>query len=109
MPDSDWIEVGDSPTVRTRIRFQECADGSVDMTIWQAPRDLGTFLAQLKAESDAAERNGWRDGAIVGRVPDALYYTSGLAQARYQNDKAWIAKFFNDSDHRDLRVKQGRL
>lgn len=109
MLDTGWIRVGDSPTVRTFVRLTDCPDGSQDFEIIQQAVGVEDFLAQLKAERDAAETNGWRDGAIIGRVPDAMYYTSGLAQARYQNDKPWLAKFWNDSDHRNLRIKEGRV
>jgi len=107
--DADWFEIGDSPTVCTEVRFRDCADGSVDLEIRQRPRDLQAFLDNMKAERELIEARGWKDGAIVGRVPDAYYHTSGMAKARLENDQAWIKRFYNDPDHRNLRLKEGRL
>jgi len=107
--DTDWFEVGDSPVVRTEIRLRECADGSTDLDIRQSPRDLQVFLDQLAAERDLTDQRGWKDGAVIGRVPDAYYHSSGMARARLENDQAWIKKFYNDPDHARLRLKTGRL
>jgi hypothetical protein len=51
----------------------------------------------------------WGDGAVVGRVPLNLYYSSGLAEANRQRDKKFIAKFWNDPNHSRLRIKGGTV
>jgi len=107
--DTDWMEIGDSPTVRTEVRFRDCADGSVDLDIRQSPRDLQAFLDQLAAERELTEARGWKDGAVIGRVPDAYYYRSGLAQASKEGDIKYVKNFWNDADHARLRLKTGRV
>lgn len=107
--DTDWFEVGDSPVVRTEVRLRECADGSTDLDIRQSPRDLQTFLDQLADERELTEARGWKDGAVIGRVPDAYYYRSGLAQASKEGDTRYIKNFWNDPDHARLRLKTGSV
>lgn len=51
----------------------------------------------------------WGDGAVIGRVPLNLYYSSGLAEASRQRDKKFIARFWDNLDHRRLRIKSGSI
>jgi hypothetical protein len=51
----------------------------------------------------------WGDGQIAARIPLNLYFSSGFAEARKQNDKKWIKRFLNDSDNRKFRTFNGKV
>jgi hypothetical protein len=100
-----WYLVADNPTVTTYNMVQ--ADGSI--RVRQVIKDPDALVDQIAAERAAVEGKGWGDGRIIGRVPDALYHSSGLAQAAMQGDWRFRKKFWEDPDHARLRIMPGKL
>lgn len=106
---TDWFVVGDNPTVRTWHRYELEADGSTTLRVRQEWKNPEQFLSDTHAFSTELDGKRWGEGQIIGRIPDALLYTSGYMEARRNKDEAWIRRFWNDGDHSRLRVKQGRI
>lgn len=104
-PPSGWVLVEDNPYFR---RYEaDLGDGRLIQRTEQKNTDaMLDEIAEARANW-AGQR--WGDGAVIGRVPLNLYYSSGMAEASRQRDKKFQAKFWNDLDHRRLRIKEGRV
>ena len=50
----------------------------------------------------------WGDGAVVARVPMHVWQRQ-LAPAIHQDDKAYVSRWLNDSDHARFRTRGGRI
>ena len=99
-----WVLTEDTELFRT----YECEeDGQIIVRReWKGTDKLLDLAAQERSDN-AGKR--WGDGQIIGRVPLNLYYASGLAEAARQNDRAFVKRFWNDSDHRNLRTFEGKI
>lgn len=51
----------------------------------------------------------WGDGKVFGSVPMNMYFQSGLAEANKQQDIKFIARWWNDPDHRKFRKFKGTI
>lgn len=100
-----WVLVEDNDTF-TRYEL-EIGDGTVVQRT-EHKHTAALLDANARARSSNAGRR-WGDGQVVGSIPLNLYYSSGMAEANKQADKAWIKRFWNDPDNRNLRTFEGRV
>ncbi len=105
MAEDGWFVVSDDGVVCKSARFN--ADGSINVR--QELYATDALLKQIAEERAATAGKGWGTGQIIGRVPLALYHSSGLAQASTQRDMRFIKRFWDDPDHKALRIKEGNL
>ena len=105
MADGGWFVVSDDGVVCKSARFN--ADGS--LTVRQELYATEALLAQIAADRAAVAGKPWDTGQRIGTIPLPLYYSSGLAEANKQRDKPFIKRFWEDPDHKHLRIKEGRL
>lgn len=104
-PPAGWRMVEDNAYF-TRYEA-DLGDGRVIQRTEQKNTDV--MLDDIHAAHMNWQNKRWGDGAVVGRVPLNLYYSSGLAEANRQRDKKFIAKFWNSPDHSRLRIKGGTV
>ena len=104
-PPAGWRLVEDNEFF-TRYEA-DLGDGKTIRRTEQKHTDV--MLDQIHEAAMNWQNRRWGDGAVVGRVPLNLYYSSGLAEASRQRDKKFVAKFWNDLDHRKLRIKGGTV
>jgi hypothetical protein len=107
--ETDWVVFADTPDVRTLHRMVVGADGVKRLTVRQEWKNPQAYLEQASMERSLKAGKSWGDGQVIGRVPLALYFSSGMAQARQNHDETWIKRFWNDSDNKYLRTKEGQL
>lgn len=103
MADDGWFVVSDDGVICKTARFN--ADGS--LTVRQEMYATDAFLKQIADDRAAVAGKSWDTGQVIGRVPLPLYYSSGLAEAAMQKDTRFIRNFWNDPDHKALRIKEG--
>jgi hypothetical protein len=58
--------------------------------------------------NDSADRR-FGDGQIVASIPLDIYVHSGLREALLQQDRRFVSRWLNDSDHRRFRTFRGRI
>lgn len=105
-----WFVVSDDGIVRTTGRYRLGADGRQMLDLRQEMYGQDAFLDQIAKERSAVAGKKWGGGQSVGRVPLSAYFGStGLAEAQKQGDHKYIRNFWNDPDHRKLRIFEGRL
>ncbi len=103
-PPSGWRLVEDNEFF---TRYE--ADIGGQLVIRTEQKNTPAMLDDIHEAHMNWQNKRWGDGAVVGRVPLNLYYSSGLAEANRQRDKKFIAKFWNDLDNRRLRIKGGTV
>ena len=104
-PPSGWVLVEDNESFS---RYElDLGNGQIARRTEHKQTDA--MLDQIHEAHMNWQGKRWGDGAVVGRVPLNLYYSSGLAEASRQRDKKFKAKFWNDIDHRKLRIKGGTV
>jgi hypothetical protein len=103
-PPSGWRMVEDNEFF---TRYE--ADLGDRVIVRTEQKHTQAMLDDIHAAHMNWQNKRWGDGAVVGRVPLNLYYSSGLAEASRQRDKKFIARFWNDISHSRLRIKGGRV
>lgn len=106
---SDWITIEDSPTCLTLGRLDYGDDGQPCVRIQKQIKNAEEFMSANSQWRAEVANQKWGDGQVIGRMPDSMYFTSGMAEARKNNDEKWIKRFWSDPDHKKLRIKEGNL
>lgn len=109
--DEDWFLASSEGGVETYHRYEHTPDGVTKLHVrktWD-PTWMQATLDQAHAERAANAGKRWGGGQVIGRLPLPLWFDSGMAAARQQNDLRWIKRFWNDPDHKRLRTFEGKL
>jgi hypothetical protein len=82
-------------------------DGEKDVFRTDYPVD--NLMSENQAVRNVAEK-AWRgDWHRVASVPLNVAYDAGLMQAQTEGDDQFVKRFFNSSDNRAWRTKEGNL
>lgn len=82
-------------------------DGEKDVFRTDYPVD--NLMSENQAVRNVAEK-AWRgDWHRVASVPLNVAYDAGLMQAHAEGDDKFVKRFFNSSDNRAWRTKEGNL
>ena len=109
--DTDWFLAGSEGGVETWHRYEHTPDGVTKLHVRKTwtPAGQQATLDLAAAERAANAGKKWGDGRVIGRLPLPLYFSSGMAEARRQNDHKWIRSFWNDPDVKRLRTFEGKV
>lgn len=103
---SNWLLVHSDPITGTQTYIQDMGDGNT------AIRKV-TPASQIldSAAADRSDNSGkrWGDGRVIGTVPLSLFFTTGYAEAKRNNDATWLRRFWNDRDNYKLRTFEGNI
>ncbi len=82
-------------------------DGEKDVFRTDYPVD--NLMSENQAVRNVAEK-AWRgDWHRVASIPLNVAYDAGLMQAQTEGDDRFVKRFFNSSDNRAWRTKEGNL
>lgn len=99
-----WNVIADEPDRCVWIR--QVAPG-VHEQVTQTCHDA--TLDRNKELYNDSDHQRWGDGKIIGSIPLSHYFSSGLAEARKQQDTQYIKRFWNDPDNRNFRTFKGNI
>ena len=80
-----------------------------EKTVYRTDYPVEDLIKQNAEQRAVAGKSFAGDWHHMGSVPLNILHDSGLAQAQTQGDDAFVRRFFNDSDNRAWRTKEGRL
>jgi hypothetical protein len=102
----EWVHIHTCPFSGAQTYIMDRGDGTTAIKKITPINELLDSAAADRAETAGKK---WGDGQIIGTVPDSIAYSSGYMRAKTEGDDRWIKRFWNDSDHKYLRVKEGKL
>ena len=70
--------------------------------------DMSGFFEENKRAYNESVGKKWGAGQVVASIPDHIYYRE-IMPAKLQDDKAYIRRWINDSDHRAFRRFHGNI
>lgn len=80
-----------------------------EKNVFRTDYPVDNLMSENQAVRNVAEK-AWRgDWHRVASVPLNVAYDSGLMQAQTEGDDKFVKRFFNSSDNRAWRTKEGNL
>lgn len=124
-----WIHQGEAGWNAFQFREGTIWDGNwwlvnydedTEVATWLTTEDGKRYIQRrdeprqdiiASAAADRLENAGkrWGDGQVIGTVPEGYAWSSGYMRAKAEGDTAWIKRFWNDRDNRNLRTFEGKV
>jgi len=102
---TDWSFFDYDPETRTKILCRTLDDGRMAFRVEQ---NVDLILeANVEAEKETYGKR-FPDWTRIASVPLRMIEKTGLDIATAMQDKKYLGKFFNDSDHQKFRTSRGK-
>jgi hypothetical protein len=103
---NDWLLVRSDPVSGMKVYIQDLGDGR---TAIKKVMPADSILESAAADRSMNAGRRWGDGRVIGTVPLELYFGTGYADAKANQDTTWLKRFWNDPDHKNLRTFEGNI
>ncbi len=102
----EWMHIHSDPYSGAQTYIKDNGDGTSTI---KKITPVEQILDSAAADRSANAGRKWGDGQIIGTIPDTIFYTTGYAEAKKNNDDKWLRRFWNNSDYQKLRTFEGKL